>query len=323
MQLFHHLNPGNWKLSQRLMIMGLVTALGTTSLLGILSIRASQQAILIQEKDALAVSCASRTNQAEQYFTIIREQMFNFAQNRMITEATDEFSKAFQTVAQDVGWETDRKSDAYRAGVGYFDQQFRPRLEEAGLNYRGAQVYTPADPNGIALQAMYIGNNPNPVGEKLRLERASEDCQYNELHAVFHPRIRDYLNSFGFYDIFLFDTEGNLVYSVFKETDYGTNFLNGPYADTNFGEVYREAVAATAATFSFGKFAQLLSSVCLVRVQERVLAGERDQRRLVPRFGTAGRGDSLRQLRPVGVFHASCPARPRSEDSAPIGADDW
>ena len=28
----------------------------------------------------------------------------------------------------------------------------------------------------------------------------------------------------NYYDIFMFDLDGNLIYSVFKETDYGTNF---------------------------------------------------------------------------------------------------
>ncbi len=246
MTMIDYLRPANWKLSQRLVLMGLATALGTTSLLGILSIRASQKAILAQQENALAANCTARTNQAEQYFAIIREQMFNFAQNRMITEATDEFSKAFQTTAEELAWETDPASSAYQSCASYFGQQFQPRLLEAGLEYRGADTYTPVDPNGIALQAMYIGNNPNPVGEKLQLDRSSEDCTYNNLHETYHPRVRDFLNSFGFYDIFLFDTEGNMVYSVFKETDYATNFINGPYADTNFGEVYRDAVKASS-----------------------------------------------------------------------------
>ncbi|MEL7087155.1 MAG: methyl-accepting chemotaxis protein, partial [Planctomycetota bacterium] len=57
------------------------------------------------------------------------------------------------------------------------------------------------------------------------------------------PQIRRFLESFGYYDIFLFDNDGNLTYSVFKETDYATNFLTGPYKDTNFGDVVRRALA--------------------------------------------------------------------------------
>ncbi|MHC4448010.1 MAG: ATP-binding protein, partial [Planctomycetota bacterium] len=75
---------------------------------------------------------------------------------------------------------------------------------------------------------------------------APGDCAYNRLHARFHPRVRDFLESFGYYDIFLFDVDGNLVYSVFKETDFATNFLSGAYRDTKFAEVFRLAREATA-----------------------------------------------------------------------------
>ncbi|CAE7866646.1 unnamed protein product, partial [Symbiodinium microadriaticum] len=46
-------------------------------------------------------------------------------------------------------------------------------------------------------------------------------------------------NSSSYYDIFMFDLNGDLIYSVFKETDYATNFLidgDGPWKDSGLGE---------------------------------------------------------------------------------------
>ena len=42
----------------------------------------------------------------------------------------------------------------------------------------------------------------------------------------------------------LFDLEGNLVYSVFKELDYATNLEEGQYKDTDLGNAFRAAAAA-------------------------------------------------------------------------------
>jgi methyl-accepting chemotaxis protein len=43
--------------------------------------------------------------------------------------------------------------------------------------------------------------------------------------------VRNYLEKFGYYDIFLVDPEtGDIVYSVFKELDYSTSLIDGPYA---------------------------------------------------------------------------------------------
>ena len=61
----------------------------------------------------------------------------------------------------------------------------------------------------------------------------------------------------GYYDIFLFDTEGNLVYTVFKELDYATNFMpnGGKWADTDLGNAFRAGLKAEKAnTLTFFDF---------------------------------------------------------------------
>jgi len=93
-----------------------------------------------------------------------------------------------------------------------------------------------------SLQAAYITDNPNPTGSKEELDRAPGDASYHETHGHFHPWYRTFLRAKGFYDIFLFDTNGNLVYTVFKELDYATNFNDGPYANSGLGRVYRAAM---------------------------------------------------------------------------------
>ena len=94
------------------------------------------------------------------------------------------------------------------------------------------------------LQAAYITDNPNPAGSKDELDRAQGSQGYHETHGYYHPWYRSFLRAKGFYDIFLFDTEGNLIYTVFKELDYATNFVDGPYASTGLGRVYQGALAA-------------------------------------------------------------------------------
>lgn len=98
------------------------------------------------------------------------------------------------------------------------------------------------------LQAAYITGNPHPTGEKHKLDRAETGSAYDEVHAKYHPWFRKLQQDQGYYDVFLFDAKGNLVYTVFKELDYATNFEKGggQWADTDLGEVYRKAMAITA-----------------------------------------------------------------------------
>lgn len=92
-----------------------------------------------------------------------------------------------------------------------------------------------------SLQAAYITDNPHPTGEKDKLLEASTGTPYDAVHRRFHPLFSTLKDSMGYYDVFLFDTDGNLIYSVYKELDYATNFYDGEWAESGLGEVFRLA----------------------------------------------------------------------------------
>jgi methyl-accepting chemotaxis protein len=91
------------------------------------------------------------------------------------------------------------------------------------------------------LQRLYITDNPHPTGQKENLDVAPDGSAYSAAHETFHPWFRQFLRERGYYDIFLFDTKGNLVYTVFKELDYATNLVTGKWKDTDLGKAFRAA----------------------------------------------------------------------------------
>ncbi len=99
------------------------------------------------------------------------------------------------------------------------------------------------------LQRLYIEENPHPLGEKHKLDYADDGSLYAQHHRRFHGAFRTLLETRGYYDIFLFDLSGNLIYSVFKEADFATNLVDGEWADTDLGNVFREARAAADPDF--------------------------------------------------------------------------
>ena len=105
------------------------------------------------------------------------------------------------------------------------------------------------------LQKAYITDNPNPTGEKEKLDAASTGSTYDAVHAKYHPIVRKLLQERGYYDIFLFNLSGDLVYSVFKELDYATNLQNGKYRSSDLGNAFRAGLnAKTADTIDFFDF---------------------------------------------------------------------
>ncbi|MBK7930651.1 MAG: HAMP domain-containing protein [Bryobacterales bacterium] len=63
------------------------------------------------------------------------------------------------------------------------------------------------------------------------------------MHARYHPTFHRYRSAFGFYDIFLIDTKGRILYTVVKEADLGGDLESPPLAGTGLSRVFRRAMA--------------------------------------------------------------------------------
>ena len=116
----------------------------------------------------------------------------------------------------------------------------QPTVQQAISDFRTGWLQLGESPTAY-LQNAYIHNNPNPTGQKDSLNKAGDGSLYSDVHAQYHPFFRGVLNRGGYYDIFLFDAEGDLVYSVYKEADYATNFVSGQWAGTDLGAAFRSA----------------------------------------------------------------------------------
>ena len=113
----------------------------------------------------------------------------------------------------------------------------------SALGSLGASYRLIEDPTAV-LQGAYIDNNPNPAGARQDLDKAEGDEPYHTQHAKFHPVFRKYQQLRGLYDIFLFDSDLNNVYTVFKETDFAAHFNDGPLANSGLGLALQRAAAA-------------------------------------------------------------------------------
>ncbi len=60
--------------------------------------------------------------------------------------------------------------------------------------------------------------------------------RYRDVHAVYGPWLSHLAKVRGYYDVFLINASGDVVYSVAKEADFATNLLIGPWKDTHLGK---------------------------------------------------------------------------------------
>jgi len=59
---------------------------------------------------------------------------------------------------------------------------------------------------------------------------------------------------YGYYDVFLIDSQGNLLFTVAREDDLGTNLLDGKYSDTLFASACAKALKTGQPVFSDFEF---------------------------------------------------------------------
>jgi methyl-accepting chemotaxis protein len=181
----------------------------------------------------------TKARQIENYLSTIQNQITVIAQDINTVQAMKDFAGAYQALNEREFTNEDLRE--YTSSIeSYLSDEFFTRLPLiVQLSTLETATYLPQDDGAKLLQYNFISNNPNPVGQKDELVTVNETDEYFEFHTKYHPGFRNFLDAFGFYDIFLIEPEnGVIVYSVFKEADYATSLVDGPYSDTNIATVF-------------------------------------------------------------------------------------
>lgn len=211
-------------------LVALISAeMGGGSALEAMERQASQQLVSIRE---------TKRMQIEDYFVRIHNQVRSLALSPVTQNASSGFNAVYRQSAETVEIGGDARLRRF------YEDQFGARYREknGGASVDVQALYAALDPIAVTLQSAYIADNPQPLGNKHLLDTADETSAYGVIHQRFHPFYRDYLERFGYYDIFLIEpTEGRVIYSVFKELDYGTRLTAGPFASSGLADAYRGA----------------------------------------------------------------------------------
>jgi hypothetical protein len=198
--------------------------------------------------DQLKSITSTKKRNIEYYFGIIRNQILTFSEDRMVVEAVNAFRSSFYSMGENLSEEevNKRKEGLHK----YYANEFIPKLNDNASRGAIADDYIPASTRALTFQYLFISNNPHPTGQKSLLDDGGDGSLYSKTHALYHPILRNFLEKFGYYDIFLIDAAtGDMLYSVFKEVDFATNLFNGQYHTTNFGKVVKKVAEGTDKNF--------------------------------------------------------------------------
>jgi class 3 adenylate cyclase len=175
---------------------------------------------------------ASKAYQIESYFKNIHNHTETLSENPAVVAAMQEFTTAYRELeSTPIPPEFDRKL------ADYYRQEFFKRLVPVEDGAPVLESYLPTSAAARYLQYQYIAHNPNSVGKKHRLDAAQDGSVYSRVHRRYHPIFRKIIEKFGYYDMFLINPQGTVVYTVFKETDFTTNYGTGAYKTSNLARL--------------------------------------------------------------------------------------
>lgn len=99
------------------------------------------------------------------------------------------------------------------------------------------------DDASARLTYLYIDENPYPETARRQLNRASDSSSYSLAHERFHPRLRDFVEHYGYRDLLFVDMWGSVIYSEMKQNDFATHLENPALADSGLARAYRRTAA--------------------------------------------------------------------------------
>ncbi len=175
---------------------------------------------------------ASKAYQIESYFQTIRNHIQIMSEDPTVVDAMQEFTTAYSQLET-----TTVPAQFSRQLTNYYQNQFLPRLAIAEKGSPVLNAFLPETQAEQYLQYYYIAANPNPLGKKFFLNDARDNSQYSRVHARYHPIFRNIIQKFGYYDMFLINQKGTVVYTVYKETDFTSNLTTGPYNESNLARL--------------------------------------------------------------------------------------
>lgn len=138
----------------------------------------------------------------------------------------------------------------------YFDSVFQDlgALSNMSMTRKALAGFGRTFKDGEDARRAYLTGNPFPAGERHKLDVSEAGTNYDAMHLRYHANYLTFLEEKGYHDIFLIDPKGNVVYSTYKEQDFGTNLMSGAQSQTTLGSAVREALGGSEGHVAFRDF---------------------------------------------------------------------
>ena len=222
-------------------------SVGVTALvIGATTYYSSQNTINEETKVRLATMASVQSASVENYIKNLSQILVAASELPEIVGAAKVLVEEFPKLKTKADLVAQRTSVAK-----YYSEQFGKEFgkRNVGADAQADKLAAEASEDTIASQYLYVSTNENPLGKKNVLDEAGDGSEYSKTHGKVHKTFRSLYDKFGFYDFFVVNpVNGSIVYTYFKELDYGTSLVSGPWAKTPLGDAFRTGLKQKAGT---------------------------------------------------------------------------
>ena len=183
----------------------------------------------------------SRHREISNYFENISDAATVLTHSSATINAVKDLTGAFTELQK-----TPLPPRAVEAVAGYYSGVFGPELEKGLGTKTDPDLYKPTSNAQTYLQSLYTAPSKGDFDAAVKMMSAGDPSEWSKLNARYQPFFADFAERFGFDDVLLLDTGGNIVYTAFKGAELGANVLQAPYTTTNLADAYRKAMRATS-----------------------------------------------------------------------------
>ena len=128
----------------------------------------------------------------------------------------------------------------------YYTDVFEKRLEEGSGQTADAGLYRPTSNAQTYLQALYTVPAKGNFDESAKIFNAGDPSAWTKLNAGYQPFFSDFAKRFNFDDVMMIDTDGNVVYTTYKQVDLGANINNGVYKNTRLADGFHKSMLSAS-----------------------------------------------------------------------------
>lgn len=250
------LTSGSLDIQSKLLVMLLAVSIVAALVVGVvgyLNGRASLENAAFNQVTSLR---ESRTTELKRSFGQFTQTVVAQTRNASVIGAT----KAFES-----GWDELQSrpvSDDDHAKVdAWYRDSFVPQLDERSGGSANPDQFAPTEDPQAYLQARYTAPFTD-YDKAIEQDDAGDGSAWSKAHAEYQSYFQQAVESAGYEDLLLMNTDGDVVYSAYSGADLGTNLDDGPYRDSNLATGYEQALQLTSADdFVVTDFARYVPSL--------------------------------------------------------------